>query len=141
MAALIAGYSNEVIEDAIALQDGQPHRQRLRQWLDIVRDTQLLRSITAWGQAALPQERLDAAWELLDADEQNRLQALAEAHWQATEQPVEHQWGISREQAEEWGAKFEWIKGGIVRVAYAALDFVRLATGEFVSYSELRLVQ
>ncbi len=50
----------------------------------------------------------------------------------------ERAWGVTREQAEAGGA-FEWIRGGLVRIAYAAADFVRLATGEYVSYRELRV--
>lgn len=52
-------------------------------------------------------------------------------------QAFERVWGISRQQAQRWGAAFHWIKGGIVQIMYAARDYCRLQNGEFVNYSEL----
>ncbi len=71
---------------------------------------------------------------------QSELTAAAQLAQSQPEQLAEQQWGITRAQA-EMGGSFEWIRGGLVRVAYAAADFVKLITGEFVSYRELRLLQ
>lgn len=135
-AAVVGGYSYEAVEAAIALQDTQHRRQELELMWEVVADVRLLQSVTDWSQVTIPQERLDEAWKLLDATEQNRLHALC----QTAQQPVERQWGITRVQA-EMGGSFEWVRGGFVRVAYAAADFVKLITGEFVSYRELRVLQ
>jgi hypothetical protein len=48
-------------------------------------------------------------------------------------------WGITRQQAEQWGASFEWIRGGLVQISYAAADFVKLASGQYVPYQHLRI--
>jgi len=133
-AAVIAEYSPETVEDAIAVQDSQHRRSELQRMWEIVTDVRFLQSVTDWNQVTIPQNRLDEAWQLLDATEQNRLHLICEA----AQQLVQRQWGITRAQAEMGGA-FEWIRGGLVRIAYAAADFVKLASGEFVGYRELRM--
>jgi sugar-specific transcriptional regulator TrmB len=132
-AAVVSGYLPETVEDAIALQDSQHRRSELQRCWEIVTDARFLQSVTHWHQATLSQDRLNEAWRLLDVTEQNRLHALCQAEME----PVERQWGISRKQA-EMGGTFEWVRGGLVRIGYAASDFVKLATGDFVPYSELR---
>jgi hypothetical protein len=134
-AAVTEQYSCEAIEEAIALLP-QPERSRLQPMWETLTDVRFLQSVTQWSQVTLSQTRLDEAWQLLDATEQNRLHALC----QSAQQSVERQWGVTRKQVETGGA-FEWVRGGLVRIAYAAADFVRLATGEFVGYHELRLLQ
>ena len=92
------------------------------------------------------------AWQLLAPDEQQRLWNLSGQQQPGVEiveeitetQPTEPRWGITREQAMEWGAQFRWIRGGIVRIAYAMVDCCKLKgggrfgfDGDYVSYSEL----
>lgn len=132
----IDGESEDDIESALLYQE-PAHRQQLRQWWKVINDAEFLRSVTNWGNVTLSQARLDEAWQLLDDGDRQRLQDL---HQQYSHQPVERQWGITRQQAGELGASFEWIRGGIVRVMYAAASYVKLATGDFVSYSELRTI-
>jgi hypothetical protein len=134
-AAVTEQYSCEAIEEAIALLS-QPERSRLQPMWETLTGVRFLQSVTQWSQVTLSQSRLDEAWQLLDATEQNRLHALC----QSAQQSVERQWGVTRKQVETGGA-FEWVRGGLVRIVYAAADFVRLATGEFVGYHELRLLQ
>ena len=81
---------------------------------------------------AINPDAYDAAWQLLNSSEQQRVWELS-----GQQQPGEPSWGITREQASVWGARFRWIKGGIVRVAYAAIDFLKLDNGHYVSYHEL----
>lgn len=131
-AAIIEGYADEAIEDAIALQDSQHRRKELQEYWEAAKDAQFLRSVGAWSEVTLSQGSLDQAWRLLDESEQQRL-------WQLS-QPLERQWGITRRQAQE-GGYFEWIRGGVVSLAYAAKDFVKLVSGEYVGYSDLRLVE
>ncbi len=78
--------------------------------------------------------RLDALRETL-REKQADIQNCLEVH------PLQESrgWGISREQAGEWGAVFQWIRGGLVQVAYAAAEFARLTSGEYVGYAELRV--
>jgi hypothetical protein len=140
-AAVVSGYSSEVIEGAITLQDTQPRRQELSRMLEAVIDAQFLRAATDWNQVDLPQDRLNAAWGLLKPPEQSRLHQLH----QASQEPVELQWGITRQQAEqqaEMGGTLQWVRGGLVRIVCTAADYVKVATDDFVSYfvsySELR---
>ncbi|HEY9671316.1 MAG TPA: plasmid replication protein, CyRepA1 family [Waterburya sp.] len=134
-------YTEEQIEAAIASQDTQPRRLELRGYWDIFKDAEFLRSIDSWSQATLPQERIDQAWQLIDEGDRQRLHKLYQQYsQQPVEQPVEQRWGITREQAESWGANFEWIRGEMVQIAYAALDYVKLASGEFASYRDLRIL-
>jgi hypothetical protein len=134
-AAVVENYSSEAVEDAIALQDSQPRRSELQRMWEVVTDVRFLRSVTDWSQVVLSQERLDEVWQLLDATEQNRLVNLC----QAAQRPVERQWGVTRSQVQDWQGCLEWIRGGLVRVAYAAIEYVRLTTGEYVRYTELRM--
>lgn len=81
-------------------------------------------------------EAVEDAIALQDAPQQRkRLNEWLEA----LNQPAEQQWGITRQQAERWGATFEWIRGGLVRVLYAAAEYVKLSSGEYVSYADLRV--
>lgn len=135
-ADVVEWYESEIVEDAILLQGTQHRRQELQRMWEVVADVRFLQSVTQWSQVTLSQTRLDEAWRLLDTTEQNRLHTLC----QTAQQPVERQWGITREQA-QLGGTFEWIRGGLVRIAYAGADFVKLATatGDYVKRQDLRV--
>jgi hypothetical protein len=131
----VYGEDKEVIADAIECAPNHLYRKQLG-WFDIYQDYQELAAVTHWQQVTMPQERFDAVLEILGTEERDRLSNL---YQQSQEQPLERQWGISRSQAEEWGASFEWIRGEVVRIAYAAADYLKLSNGQYARYSDLRL--
>jgi hypothetical protein len=96
--------SAELVEDAIVLQNDQPSRIRLQRIWEVVSDAQTLKSLIDWNQLTLSQGRIDAAWSLLSQDEQDRLTNL----YEASQQPVEKPWGVTREEVEKWGSVFDW---------------------------------
>ena len=88
----------------------------------------------------LEQALINEAWQFLAPSEDAKLRQFYQEYRQRQQQQpqaFEQTWGITREQAQRWGAKFQWIKGGIHRVMYAAADYLRLDNGEYVNYSEL----
>ena len=108
----------------------------------INKGVQTLRTTQSWVEIQnLDSWIYDAAWLLLTPSEQNRVWELSGQERPETTEP---RWGITREQAMEWGAQFRWIRGGIVRIAYAMVDCCKLKgggrfgfDGDYVSYSEL----
>ena len=99
-----------------------------------------LKAASSWDAVlVLEQALINEAWQFLTPDEDVRLRQFHQEHCLGQQQPqvLEQVWGITREQAQQWGATFQWIKGGIVRIMYAARDYCRLGSGEYVNYSEL----